>query len=462
MREACRWWPTPSAWRSTGRRSSRCCSWSAATWPAPCASPTLRCELQDLAAGQGVDRTSTCRRSPPGSASTPATGCSPSTTTAASCPPLRAGVRRDRGRAHLGRHGPRSGRPGRDRPGDPLGRVDHLHQLRQVRAGVAHDSQGAVREGPRGRRGAGAPPLPALPPPAPARRPGRRGRAHHDRQAEPRDRLAGRLLRLPHVPAGPGRAAAGAARRPGRAGLRATRWSTARTTPTRSTCAWSRARSAPPTSATSAKVRALRKVLVALGDCAVTTNVPGMRNPIDWPLLARAYTENVATPAARPVPGGGSPRNGLPELLPDPPGPPGRPRGRVHARLPAVGRPHPPRPRQPAGRPAGPSEHARFGGTTQSRPWPARSRSTRSPRIEGHARITIHPRRARRGLRHPPARRSSAGSSGSARAARSTNALAHGPHLRHLPGQPPGRLGQGRRRHPRGHPAAGRQSTCLG
>jgi NAD-reducing hydrogenase small subunit len=41
-------------------------------------------------------------------------------------------------------------------------------------------------------------------------------------------------------------------------------------------------------------VRARTKTLVAFGDCAVTSNVPGMRNPIGvGPLLNRAYLENV-------------------------------------------------------------------------------------------------------------------------------------------------------------------------
>jgi NAD-reducing hydrogenase small subunit len=41
-------------------------------------------------------------------------------------------------------------------------------------------------------------------------------------------------------------------------------------------------------------VRERTKVLVAFGDCAVTSNVPGMRNPIGVaPLLDRAYRENV-------------------------------------------------------------------------------------------------------------------------------------------------------------------------
>jgi NAD-reducing hydrogenase small subunit len=41
-------------------------------------------------------------------------------------------------------------------------------------------------------------------------------------------------------------------------------------------------------------VRERSKILVAFGDCAVTSNVPGMRNPIGvGPLLNRAYIENV-------------------------------------------------------------------------------------------------------------------------------------------------------------------------
>jgi NAD-reducing hydrogenase small subunit len=62
-------------------------------------------------------------------------------------------------------------------------------------------------------------------------------------------------------------------------------------------------------------VRARTKTLVAFGDCAVTSNVPGMRNPIGvQPLLDRSYRENVTInpqmpskvvprllPTARPV-----------------------------------------------------------------------------------------------------------------------------------------------------------------
>jgi NAD-reducing hydrogenase small subunit len=62
-------------------------------------------------------------------------------------------------------------------------------------------------------------------------------------------------------------------------------------------------------------VRERTRTIVAFGDCAVTSNVPGMRNPIGVaPLLDRAYRENVTLnpqtptqfvpallPTARPV-----------------------------------------------------------------------------------------------------------------------------------------------------------------
>jgi NAD-reducing hydrogenase small subunit len=41
------------------------------------------------------------------------------------------------------------------------------------------------------------------------------------------------------------------------------------------------------------KIRAHTKMLVAMGDCAITANVPSMRNPIGpEPILDRAYIEN--------------------------------------------------------------------------------------------------------------------------------------------------------------------------
>ncbi len=50
------------------------------------------------------------------------------------------------------------------------------------------------------------------------------------------------------------------------------------------------------------KVRAHTKVLVSLGDCAVTANVPGMRNPFKvQDILNRAYLENAALNQHIPV-----------------------------------------------------------------------------------------------------------------------------------------------------------------
>ena len=45
------------------------------------------------------------------------------------------------------------------------------------------------------------------------------------------------------------------------------------------------------------KVRAHTNLLVSLGDCAITSNVPGMRNPFGvQAILNRAYVETVAMP----------------------------------------------------------------------------------------------------------------------------------------------------------------------
>ena len=57
-------------------------------------------------------------------------------------------------------------------------------------------------------------------------------------------------------------------------------------------------------------VRSRTRILVSLGDCAVTSNVPGMRNPYGpAPLLQRAYIDNVTTNPGLPS----SPM--LPQLL---------------------------------------------------------------------------------------------------------------------------------------------------
>jgi len=50
-------------------------------------------------------------------------------------------------------------------------------------------------------------------------------------------------------------------------------------------------------------VRSRTRILVSLGDCAVTSNVPGLRNPYGpAPLLQRAYIENVTINPQLPGP----------------------------------------------------------------------------------------------------------------------------------------------------------------
>ena len=81
------------------------------------------------------------------------------------------------------------------------------------------------------------------------------------------------------------------------------------------------------------KIRAHSKMLVAMGDCAVTGNVPSMRNPIGpEAILDRAYIENADRAAADSLRRGaqaaqdGAPDSRVCEG------------GRVSARLPAFGR----------------------------------------------------------------------------------------------------------------------------
>jgi NAD-reducing hydrogenase small subunit len=58
------------------------------------------------------------------------------------------------------------------------------------------------------------------------------------------------------------------------------------------------------------KIRSRAKVVVALGDCAVTSNVPSMRNGIPTrKLLERVYVEGATEP------NGGVPQDGVPPLL---------------------------------------------------------------------------------------------------------------------------------------------------
>ncbi len=160
----------------------------------------------------------------------------------------------------------------------------------------------------------------------------------------PRHGLAGRLLRLPHVVPRHGRAAARhrRARRPrlqparGRQGV-----------PRRpSTSASSRAPSSSEEDLHKIQlVRERTKTLISFGDCAVTANVPGMRNPIG----AQAAPGARLPRERRPQPA--HPARGRPGAAADgAAGPPGRQGRRLPARLPAVGRPHLLDPRRPARR----------------------------------------------------------------------------------------------------------------
>ena len=88
------------------------------------------------------------------------------------------------------------------------------------------------------------------------------------------------------------------------------------------------------------KVRARTKVLVSFGDCAVTANVPAIRNQLGLgnaeSVLQRAYVEGAqANPGVPKEPGI------VPALLPRVhAGARGRARELLPARLPAAGRPH--------------------------------------------------------------------------------------------------------------------------
>ena len=105
---------------------------------------------------------SSCRLSTRTSASTPPTRCSRSTTTAASCAPAACGsATRSRAPTPGTSWAAASTRGSITDLGTAVGRVDDLHQLRQVRPGLP--DRRAVREGPRRRRGRQAPP------PVPAR-----------------------------------------------------------------------------------------------------------------------------------------------------------------------------------------------------------------------------------------------------------------------------------------------------
>ena len=81
------------------------------------------------------------------------------------------------------------------------------------------------------------------------------------------------------------------------------------------------------------KIRAHSKLLIAMGDCAVTGNVPSMRNPIGpEAILERAYIENATVAAADSLRRGAQAAPGCASH------PRVREGGRLPARLSALGR----------------------------------------------------------------------------------------------------------------------------
>ena len=335
--------------------------------------------------------------------------------------------------------------PGHHRPQRALGRVAELHELRQVRPGLPH--RGALREDPAPGRDGQEPRLPRLPE-------DRAGEEAMDPVTSPP------RVGSPGSPP-PGSAAARAAT------CRSSTWTSGSST-------WRRSidlvyspimdvkefpedvdvtlvEGAVANEEHLHQIRLIRertKLLVSFGDCAVTGNVTAMRNPLRRAeaVLKRAYIENVdhepaASRRARHRPGAARPRAAHPR---------GGAGGRLPPGLPALGGPHPLRAHRARGRPdpgpQGPPQ-VRLEGTDAMG-----QRIVIDPvtRIEGHAKITLLlddqgevsrrpvPRhrvpRLREVLRGPLLPR---------------DARHHVAHLRHLPGEPHARLGQGRRRAPR-------------
>ncbi len=238
--------------------------------------------------------------------------------------------------------------------------------------------------------------------------------------------------------------------------------------------------------------RARSKVVVALGDCAVTSNVPSMRNGIPTrKLLERVYVEGATEKPGVPtdgVPGaaeagraaarggeGGRPRAGLPAEAQRHPlraeraagGPQARPRIQAPVRVEAH--------RWLRRAKADARKHLKRGfvATESGRAAelqpvetgrPAMNKSHDPPRHAHRRAREDHdpPRRRRRGdghavPRHPDPRLREVHRG----PAVLRDAVDHRAHLRHLPGEPPARVGEGLRRdHGRPHPR-GRRRSCA-
>ena len=208
------------------------------------------------------------------------------------------------------------------------------------------------------------------------------------------------------------------------------------------------------------KIRAHTKMLVAMGDCAITGNVPSMRNPIGpEAILDRAYIENASAQQQIPCVGGAQAAAGR--------APHSRVRegGRFSARLPAFGR-HLSHGAYRAGdrRAAGYSGAHPLWSLSASGACLMSQTITIDPvtRLEGHGKITIQLERPGRGRgralpRHPGARLRAV----LRRPAVLRDAQPDGAHLRHLPGLAPDRLGQGLRSHHVGAHSAHRRAIAA-
>ena len=188
------------------------------------------------------------------------------------------------------------------------------------------------------------------------------------------------------------------------------------------------------------KIRAHSKMLIAMGDCAITGNVPSMRNPIGpEAILDRAYIENATMQPQIPcvvVPQAAE--DGAPDSRI-------REGGRLSARLPAFCR-H-------LSHSADGADHRRAAGYSGAHPlWSLIMSQTITidpvTRLEGHGKITIQ-LNAQGEVEdaHFHVTQVRGFEKFSAGPAVLRDAEPDGAHLRHLPGLAPARLGQGLRSH---------------
>jgi hypothetical protein len=279
------------------------------------------CELQWLAQ-PAASTMCACPTATPATTSTAATRCSASTTTAACSAPA-ACASATRSRAPTPGTSWAAAATARSSPTWPtLGRQRHLHQLRQVRAGLPDRRPGET--GHFRRRDGQRPALPAHPGPTethpmsstnPVATP---PPATTQAQQPSRNNPAGPRSRSPP----PGSTAAPAAT------CRSSTWTSAWWTwpirSTSSTARWWTPRAAGAGGrrhsgglhqqrggpAQGQEFRKHCKLLISLGDCAVNGNVPAMRNPFKLDdVIDRAYRDNVDLNPQVPT-------EGVPALLP--------------------------------------------------------------------------------------------------------------------------------------------------